>query len=219
MRMPKMTSVALGLAILWCGTVAGAEPPSDLSKIPWKPLFDGKTLDGWKITDFGGQGEVKVEDGKLVIASGQPMSGVTYKGKDFPTVDYEISLEAMRVAGGDFFCGLTFPVQKSHCSFIVGGWAGSIVGISSIDGHDASENQTTKVMKFENNRWYRIRVRVRAEKLEAWIDDEQMVDQDIEGRRISTRSEVDLSKPLGLSTYLTQAAIRKFQYRPLEKAK
>jgi hypothetical protein len=169
----------------------------------WTPLFDGKSIDGWKITQFGGQGEM-----------GQPLTGITYKGT-FPQVNYEISLEAMRVEGTDFFCGLTMPVSDSHCSFIVGGWAGSVVGISSIDGHDASENDTTKVMKFNNGQWYKFRVRVTADKIETWIDNEQVVNQDIKGRKITTRSEVDLSKPLGLSTYQTKAAVRNFKYRKL----
>lgn len=215
-RSVAMTVACLFLAVASTSTIRGDEPKKD-AKQKWQPLFDGKTLDGWKITDFGGQGEVTVEEGKIQIDIGQPMSGITYKKKDFPKLDYEISLEAMRVEGGDFFCGLTFPVKESHCSFIVGGWAGSVVGISSIDGQDASENETTQVMRFENKKWYKIRVRVRADKLQAWIDDKEMVDQDIKGRRISTRSEVDLSKPLGLSTYLTRAAIRDFKYRLLDE--
>lgn len=217
--------LAFGAIVFWVALdrselVVGADEPTATKAAAadkkWIPLFDGKTLDGWKITDFGGQGEIRVEEGKLIIDIGQPMSGVTFK-KEFPKVDYEIHLDAMRVEGSDFFCGLTFPVKDSHCSFIVGGWAGSVVGISSIDGHDASENDTTQVKSFKNNKWYKIRVRVRADKLEAWIDDQKMVDQDIKGRRISTRAEVDPSKPLGLSTYLTHAAIRDFKYRLLDE--
>src|SRR4051794_3104294 len=34
---------------------------------PWPlVLFDGKSLDGWKKTDFANAGEVKVEDGSIV---------------------------------------------------------------------------------------------------------------------------------------------------------
>ena len=29
-----------------------------------QPLFDGKSLEGWKVTDFGGEGEVKVEEAR-----------------------------------------------------------------------------------------------------------------------------------------------------------
>ena len=37
-------------------------------------------------------------------------------------MDYELRLEAKRVEGGDFFCGLTFPVGKEYCTLILGGW-------------------------------------------------------------------------------------------------
>ena len=200
------------VALAVCGLAARASCAADEEK--WTPLFDGKTLNGWKVTPFGGQGEVTVEDGELIIETGGPMSGVTYKG-EFPKVNYEITLEAKRMEGTDFFCGLTMPVRDSYCSFIVGGWAGSVVGISSIDGRDASENDTTQVIKFNNGQWYKFRVRVTADKIETWIDGKQIVNQDIKGRKISTRNEVDLSKPLGLSTYQTKAAIRNLQYRKL----
>ena len=57
--------------------------------------------------------------------------------------DYEVTLEAMRVDGNDFFCGMTFPAGKDPCTLIVGGWGGTVVGLSSINGMDASENETT----------------------------------------------------------------------------
>ena len=36
----------------------------------WRPLFDGRSLDGWKPTPFGGEGEVTVADGSIAIARG-----------------------------------------------------------------------------------------------------------------------------------------------------
>src|SRR5262245_1952623 len=33
----------------------------------WQSLFDGKTLTGWKETDFAGRGAVKVESGQLLL--------------------------------------------------------------------------------------------------------------------------------------------------------
>lgn len=181
---------------------------------PWRALLDGKSLAGWKSAQFGGEGEVTVEDGKLRLAMGDTLTGVTYTGT-LPKTNYEIRLQAMRVEGIDFFCGLTFPVADSHCSLIVGGWAGAVVGLSSIDGKDASENETTKFMKFETGRWYRIRVRVTPTRITAWIDDKEIVDQVITGRRITTRNEVDLSKPLGISAWQTKAALRDIQLRLL----
>lgn len=181
---------------------------------PWQELFDGKSLAPWKSAEFGGEGEVAIEDGKLILPMGNTLTGITYTGS-LPKTNYEIRLQAMRVEGIDFFCGLTFPVADSHCSFIVGGWAGAVVGLSSIDGKDASENKTTRYMNFEDGRWYRIRVRVTPRRISAWIDEKQVVDQDITGRRISTRNEVELSKPLGISAWQTKAALRDIQLRRL----
>ncbi|MEX0679637.1 MAG: DUF1080 domain-containing protein [Pirellulales bacterium] len=183
-----------------------------------KSLFDGTSLAGWKKTAFGGEGDVAVTDGRIVMQTGNPMTGITWTGK-YPKMDYEISLQAMRVEGSDFFCGLTFPVGDSPCSFIVGGWGGGVVGLSSLNGSDASENETTKYQEFESGRWYTMRVRVTKDKIEAWIDKRQMVDVDTEGVQISIRPEVELSRPLGIACYATTAALRDIRLRPLGDAK
>ena len=191
----------------------GKAPGSDNEA--WRDLFDGKTLSNWKSTKFGGEGEVYVEDGAIRLDFGQPMTGITYDGDALPKNNYEIQLEAQRVDGFDFFCGLTFPVDDSHCSLVVGGWGGSVVGISSIDDMDASENNTTSYIPFTNEKWYVIRVRVTPGLLEAWIDGKRVVDEDVSESKLSTRIEVDLSRPLGVASFDTQAAIRNIRLREL----
>ncbi len=208
----RLVLMACGLVAMSCVPQLPAAEPA--AKDPAKSMFDGKTLNGWKKTAFGGEGDVEVADGRIVIRSGAPMSGITWT-EQFPKIDYEISLDAMRVDGSDFFCGLTFPVGDSPCSFIVGGWGGGVVGLSSIDGNDASENETSQYRDFQSGRWYRFRVRVTKEKIETWIDDKQMVDLETKGRRISIRPEVELSRPLGISCYATTAALRDIRYRPV----
>ena len=123
-------------------------------------------------------------------------------------MDYEIELEAMRLKGHDFFCGLTFPVRDSSCSLVAGGWGGLVVGLSTLDHYDASENETTSVMDFETGRWYRFRVRVTEDKIEAWIDEDKVVDVETTGKVIDVRSEMDLSKPLGIACWQTASAVR-----------
>jgi hypothetical protein len=125
-------------------------------------------------------------------------------------------LEARRVEGHDFFCGLTFPVGEDPCSFIVGGWGGAIVGLSSIDGEDAANNATTLVRAFKTGQWYTVRVRVTPERIECFLDGERVVDQPRAGHTISIRESVEPSRPLGVASYCTVAELRNLRWRPVD---
>jgi lysophospholipase L1-like esterase len=184
----------------------------------WRTLFDGKSLAGWQATDFYKPGKVLVHDGAIVMEKGNRMTGVTYARKDFPRLDYEVTLEGKKLAGEDFFCTTTFPVGTTYCSLVVGGWGGQVVGLSSINGSDASENETTRSKEFQANRWYRIRLRVSTNRIEAWIDDEKLVDADTAGRKISTRIECLPCQPFGIATWDTIGAVRDIRVRSLTEA-
>ena len=204
------------LAVLAAPALAQEKAKEARDKYEWRPLFDGKSLKGWKESGYGGGAEPEAKDGELHIPMGEGVNGVTLDAKEPPyKVNYEISLEAKKITGNDFFCGLTFPVKESHASFIVGGWGGGIVGVSSIDHRDASDNETTKARNFAKNTWYEIRVRVTDSKIKAWIDGEEMVDVETTGKEIGTRIDIERSKPLGLSTWQTAAAMRNIRVRAL----
>src|SRR6266700_615665 len=195
-----------------------AKPAASFEGEGWQPLFDGKTLAGWRETDFAGRGEVQCQFGLMVLNTGDPFTGINWTN-DFPRLNYELALDALRVSGGDFFCGLTVPVGDSFCSLIVGGWGGSLVGISSLDGMDASENETTNFINFQQRRWYRIRLRVTEGRIEAWIDREKLVDVVTTGKRISLRpGDIELSKPFGLACWQTTAALREIKMRRVSSA-
>jgi hypothetical protein len=179
-------------------------------------LFNGKTLDGWEITNFGPQGPVSVSGDQIILGMGDGCTGITWK-KAFPRTDYEVTLDAKRVAGVDFFCGITFPVDKSQCSLIVGGWGGGTVGLSSIDGKDASENETTSIRNFETGRWYHIRLVVSDGSIKSWIDSTKVVDFAIGNKKLSIRPEVELSRPFGIASWNTTAAIRNIHLKRTEK--
>ena len=178
-------------------------------------LFDGKSLGQWAITDFGGQGKVYVKDGAIYMEMGNDMTGINWKGP-LIRMNYEITLEAMRISGSDFFCGLTFPVAENPCSLILGGWGGGLCGLSNIDYYDAANNETTTFTSFEDNKWYRVRLHVTPDRIEAWLDDEEIVNIEITGRKIDIRAEVDLSQPLGIATWQTGGAARNIRIRPLD---
>jgi len=195
---------------------AGDSDPADGRIIS---LFDGQTLGRWKPTDFGGQeAEVRIEDDVLILPMGNDMTGVTWTGEPPARMNYEIALEAKRVAGDDFFCGLTFPVGQSYCSLIVGGWAGSVTGISCLDYLDAANNETTTVMTYANDKWYPVRVRITEGRIQAWISEERIVNVSTKDRHISVRGEVEGSIPMGIATWRTTGAIRDLRLIKLSEA-
>lgn len=212
--------VALACAPAWLPAFAAESPKPD--KDGWLSLFDGETLGGWKKTEFAAGGEVKVEKDfrkggpAIVLGAGERLSGFNWT-REVPKTNYELSLEAMKTDGRDFFCGLTFPVGDSFATLVVGGWGGGVVGISNIDNSDASENATTKYLTFDKDKWYKIRLKVTKAKIEAWIDDKPVVDADIVGKKISLRpGDISQSAPLGIATYRTDAAYRAIKIRTLK---
>lgn len=193
-------------------------PPAKSGKEAWKPLFDGKTLDGWKVADFDRSGKVHVQDGAMVMDKGESMTGVALQGGKFPKLDYEVTFEGKRIDGDDFFCTTTFPFGEAYCSLVVGGWGGTIVGISVINHESASMNETTTIKEFERNKWYRFRIRVTKDRIKAWIDEENLVDLDTTDKRISLRRECDSCKPFGFATWKTTGAVRNIRVRALTEA-
>lgn len=210
--------VAIILLTAICACSNKKNNPKNTFKVPkgGELLFNGKDLEGWEITNFGTEGPINVSDGKLVINMGDGCGGVTYT-KDFPKVNYEVNLEARRTVGNDFFCGMTFPVNDSFCSFIVGGWGGPVVGLSCIDGIDAGDNETKTLKRFDKDIWYKIKLQVTAEKIIGWVDDEKLVDFNYQGRQLSIRPEVELSKPFGICTWITTAELRNIWIKNLSE--
>ena len=203
------------LAMLLAGVASGLASPQTGPGAADEPLFDGKTLGPWQPSKFFGQGAIAVEDGTIVLGAGKDLTGITWKGSALPTTNYELTLQARRIDGRDFFAGITFPVGDSFCSLILGGWGGSIVGLSSVNGMDASENSTSQSIDFEQNRWYTVRIRVTPPKIEAWLDGRQIVDQALEGNSVGVRIEVEASQPLGIASWRTKSALRDLRLRRL----
>jgi len=194
------------LLVAICGAAWGGD---------WKPLFDGTSRQGGTETPLRNRGAVGVKEGVLTLGQGR-MTGVTWAG-EFPKSGYEIRFEAVRVEGNDFFAGITFPVGESYCTWVNGGWGGSVVGLSNLDGDDASENDTSTVRDFVKGRWYAFRLEVTEKRIRGWIDEALVIDTDIVGRRVGLReAEMELNIPLGFSSYATVGGLRRVEYRRLE---
>ena len=191
---------------------AASEPKKDGTIV----LFDGVSLKNWKKTNFGGEGEVTVENGLLVLDRGTPLTGVTWTGPELPKTNYEVTLEAKLLNGTDFFCGIGFPVGKMTASFVAGGWGGSVCGISMLDGDAAADNDTATVHEFKKDQWYKFVLRVRPEKIEVWLDDVQIVDVQVKDRRVEIHPAMEATLPFGLTCYESTAAYRNVKLKKLE---
>ncbi len=206
-----MRSLVL-LALLLVACKPAASPPAT-GPTSWR-LLEEPWAATWQAAGIPDQAEIEVAQGELSLPAGQPMTGAKFprwQAPEFPVTNYAITYEALRVEGDDFFGTVSFPVGSSeaHASFVLGGWGGTVTGISNIDFSDANENQTRAEQQFENNRWYRVRVEVKPEELRAWIDDRLVVNVSIKGRQISLRQGfIDHCKPFGFATYDTAGRIR-----------
>ncbi|HBJ84727.1 MAG TPA: DUF1080 domain-containing protein [Verrucomicrobiales bacterium] len=216
-----MKRLLLPALLLFGAAFAADEPKTEAPKE--FILFNGKSLDDWETVDIGGSGVVDLEGGVMIINQGESVSGVVYKkAATLPLTNYEITLEAKRLQGVDFFVGLTFPVGdlKTCATFVCGGWGGSVTGISSIDGFDASENNTSSYQRYEDDKWYAIKLRVTPENLSAWIGEKQVIDEDIINKKIAVRTgPIESYLPLSLTTFNTTSAIRNIKLTPVVERK
>lgn len=216
---PRRTARAAALLLLAGCSAAGtdAEPWPDASwpGSSWIELFDGTSLGGFVATDFGGQGPVEVAGGALHLGIGSPLTGVTWSGTP-PHGAYELEVVAARQVGSDFFMGLTFPVADQHLTLVLGGWGGTVCGLSNLDGLDAAHNETRVHHAFTTGRDYTARVVVTADRVAVWLDGAPLLVTRLAGRRCSLRPEVLLSRPLGLACFLCAASVRQIRWRPRE---
>ncbi len=200
----------------WSDSAVDDATPDDDASGP-RVLFNGTDLTGWKVItefDFERRGKVSVEDGVIVLEAGTPATGIRFDG-DFPRMSYEVTLDAKRVKGSDFFCGITFPVGDDYLSLVLGGWGGGTTGISNLDGMSAVENTTTGFQEFEQDHWYQVRLAVTNEKVEVWIDKEQIVDVDHEEHKLSIWWEQEPVRPFGIASWYTKSALRNITLRRL----
>ena len=203
--------MTLGLAEIPTNAIGDdpAQPGSAIS------LFDGRTLNGWKVVAGSKAGKVSVEGDSLALGLGSPMTAVTSTRTDLPTLDYALTFEAKRTEGNDFFAAATFPVGSSFVTLVNGGWGGSVTGLSLINGASASENETNHFVKYRNDVWYAFEVQVTARAIRCRVDSADIFVFDHEGAQLKTRIETRANEPLGFASYRSSGLIRKVQVRPL----
>jgi hypothetical protein len=102
----------------------------------------------------------------------------------------------------------------------MGGWGGSVTGISSIDNMDASENNTSSYQKYVDNKWYHVKVRITPKDIHIWVDDKEIINAEIEGKKLGVRpGPIESYLPLSFTTYQTTSAIKNVKVTKIAGAK
>ena len=78
----------------------------------------------------------------------------------------------------------------------------------SLDGLDASENETSHTVTFENHRWYEVAVEVTTTHIKGFIDGKVVAEAATAGKDVDVRIEMLPCRPLGVASWRTVADIR-----------
>jgi hypothetical protein len=149
------------------------------------------------------------------MKTGMSFTGVVWEA-DFPKSNYEIEVEGKRINGVDIFLGRTFPVGGAHVTLVCGGWGDSVVGLSSIDDLNASDNEYVVIRGFDNGKWYHARVRVTDEKITVWLEKKKIIEVPVKKHKFTVYEELLVIRPLGFFTWETEGAVRNIRYRELK---
>lgn len=165
----------------------------------WKNLFDGKSLDGWKINE--NKESWKIEDGKIVCHGER--SHLFYVGEGKPFKNFELEAEVMTTPGSN--AGIYF-----HTKFQETGWprfgqecqvnvtqsdpkkSGSLYGVVDVPNPGLKDNE-----------WYKTYVKVEGKHVVIKINDKTTVDYtEPEGKEAFSP---EFERRLGEGTFALQA--------------
>ena len=185
---------------------------------PWRDLFDGKTLDGWRTPKSGAfvNGKAEVKDHCIALQAESDGAGIAAT-QPVPAVGYEVTADATRSGGRGDFCTLVFPIAGQQCVLYVGGAEeGNAFALGYVDGSRFADDELTRRVDYERGRYYRIRLRVMPDTVRAWLDGEEMLDLATEGRRLEVGTYVPELVPFGVYAWNSQALIRSIRIRELK---
>lgn len=138
----------------------------------WTSLFDGKTLNGWKINE--NPDSWKVEDGAIVACG--PRSHLFYVGDEQPFVNFEFKADVMTTPGSN--SGIYFHTKYQDKGFPTYGYE-SQVNISHPDPQKTGGlYNTAKVLKApaKDNQWWTQHIIVNGKHVVVKIDGKTVVD-------------------------------------------
>jgi hypothetical protein len=210
MRTPRLPLVLCALLSL---------PLPAATSDAWIPLFDGRSLQGWRASEH--QDTFRVEDGVLVVHGKR--SHLFYVGpvKDHTFTDFEFEAEVLTKPGansGVYFHtayqrrswpsqGYEIQINQTHSD-----WrrTGSLYGVEDVRESPAKDNE-----------WFTLRIRVQGKRITAWVNDRQTIDY-VEPEKPDRRGRF-ARRVLGSGTFALQGHdpdsevhFRQIKVRPLD---
>lgn len=165
----------------------------------FKPLFDGKSMEGWKANE--NQGSWKFEDGMLVCKG--PRSHLFYVGDEKPFKNFHFKAEVKTTKGSN--AGIYF-----HTKFQESGWPKAgyecQVNVSHTDPKKSSSLYATKDVAdpgVKDDQWYTQEIIVNGRHIELKIDGRTLVDYtEPEGKPVFS---AEFDRRLAEGTFALQA--------------
>ena len=161
------------LSIGICLLAASAFIPGN-TKDDWQSLFDGKTLNNWKVGNNAGT--FKVEDG-MIVANG-PVAHLFYDGdiNNHRFKNFEFKADVMTMPGSN--SGIYF-----HTEYQQGGWPAKGYEVQVNNSHTDWRRtgslygiEDVKEVYVKDNEWYTEYIKVQGKRIVIKIDDKTVVD-------------------------------------------
>jgi hypothetical protein len=171
--MTRWGSLTVVLGLILAGSVAAAD--KETKSDGWVTIFDGKSLDGWKINE--NKDSIKLEDGKIVTHG--PRSHIFYVGDSKPFKNFEFEADVM-----------TKPHSNSgifiHTAFQDKDWPkqGYECQVNNTYNKDPQKTgglyNTVKVLEApaNDNEWFKYYIKVDGKHVTVKIDGKTVVDYD-----------------------------------------
>ncbi len=175
-------------SLLLLATVASAAPADDPE---WKPLFDGKTLSGWK--QRGGKAKYAV-DGEEIVGTSVPKTSNSFLCTERDYGDFVLELEfkvhpklnsgiqirsqcfdedqEVEIAGKKY----KFPAGRVHgyqveIDPLARAWSGGIYDEGRRDWLNDLKNNEPARKAFRQNEWNKFRIECVGDSIKTWIND------------------------------------------------
>ncbi|MCA9062785.1 MAG: protein kinase [Planctomycetaceae bacterium] len=183
------------------------------------PRGDGEWLDLLAGIDLSAQSEGGdwTRTGSTITASSAPYAKLRLQS-DVPR-EYDLEVTFTRVAGGHSVA-LIFVAGGHQATFELDAWEQHLAGIQQIDGQDLQQTENpTRVSELGlvNSRQYAVSLRVRRDRVEVWMDGQQVTTYFGDGTNLSPLPDWALSDAtaIGVGAYLSETVFHQIRLRPV----